>query len=180
MPDPTPAGALPTTIRHTREDVLVALDRVEHLLRFADGTPGQEALPVRIGPPLPAGTVDRPAADAWNLRVLVEELRAVHQEQAHPRETITLAVRPEIADHVVTTAAKFADLLATGKRGPIIPTMVSSTRLAEWLDEGSLDGELRISEQVPAGQTGRVFRLPVDHLRRIVGYLEAVKGGADA
>lgn len=99
MPETTPAGPEPTTYRHSREDVLVALSRVEELLRFCQGIPGEEALPVRIGPPLPADAPGKATADAWNLRVLVEELRAHLEEaadRAAHRSTVTVTVRPEL------------------------------------------------------------------------------------
>lgn len=117
MPDTTPADPRPaTTYRHELADVLVALDRVEHLLGQTLGIPGQEALPVRIGPPLPADAPGKTAADAWNLKVLAEELRAQMEEavdrEAH-RSTIAVRVRPELDPEATgDVAAELAEAIA--------------------------------------------------------------------
>lgn len=234
-PDETPQAPGP---RHRRADVLTALSRVEHLLELAEGRIGLESLPIRLGH---AGEAPGrpPIADAWNLRVIVEELRAQIAEaddRAAHRPMMTVAVRPVVetedlealasaaakaiaarlvgtgpgpvgitsapadrldaleqavkfladttsnGDDVVDTADKFARFLTLGQAGarrPMIPRMVSSTRLAAWLDERPENGDLLISTLDERGNIERdSFRIPTDHLRRIVGYLEEVKADA--
>lgn len=75
-----------TTYRHPREDVLVGIERLEHLLHGAED-----------GTPLRLAVSNGRDADVWNLRTVLEELRA-QLEEGLDRARPTGIIRPDSVD----------------------------------------------------------------------------------